>query len=323
MTRTDQPLVSVIALCYNHERFILQCLESIRAQTYRNVEIFVTDDCSTDSSPALIRRWIDQHPSLGARFFHNQQNSGICRSVNNALALATGKYISMIATDDIWEPTKIEMQVDLMEGMPETVGVIYSDADKIDEAGMLLPQRFIETYRSFDRAPQGDIHECLWNGNFIPGMTTLIRRSVYDTVGLYDESLCYEDWDMWLRISKDFQFAYHEGPTARYRVFERSLSKAAVDKMNLANERMFTKFLLQRAVPKSVRNKAFNYAVRRIFRERENDFEGGLHTLNELIQRYRSPRLLYARLLYRAGGRYKYYESLLRMAKRIGRVLPS
>lgn len=311
------PLVTVIAVCYNHERFLLNCLESIRGQNYSNLQILLLDDCSKDASAKLIRNWIALHPSLPVTFVANEQNRGLCRTLNCALGLARGKYISMTATDDAWEPGKIAGQVRVMESLPEQVGVLYSDAFQMDESGALLPKRFIESYRHFDRMPEGGIHDLLWEGNFIPAMATMIRRSVFETVGSYDENLFYEDWEMWLRISEHYDFAYYPTPTARYRIVRTSMSKSAVDRMTLANELIFIKYLTQGSVPRAVRSKAFNYAVSRVFREKEVAYEAGLATLRTISRRYSSPRLLCALLLYHCGLEYKHYDAVLRWAKKV------
>ncbi|HMD53870.1 MAG TPA: glycosyltransferase, partial [Phycisphaerae bacterium] len=268
--------MTVIAPCYNHERFVRECLESIRMQDYPNLQIIVTDDCSKDASPSVIREWIKANPSLQVTFIQSKKNRGLCSVLNDALKVATGKYIAMTNTDDVWKPSKIRKQMEFMESLPEKTAVLYSDAYLMDENGALLPKRFIESYRSFDHMPEGDIHEVMWNGNFIPVMTTLIRRSAFEKVGLHDESLFYEDWDLWLRISKDFHFAYYPFPTARYRIVTASMAHSGVDRIRLSDEIIFTKNLLNGSIPKSVRNKAFNYAVRRIFRRKETNPEEGL-----------------------------------------------
>lgn len=312
-------MVTVIASCYNHERFVKACLESIRAQDYPNLQIIVTDDCSRDSSPALIREWMDPNPSLQVAFVQNGQNRGLCKVLNHALSLATGKYISMIATDDTWEPGKISEQVRVMESLPEKVGVLYSDAYQMDESGAPLPKRFIESYRAFDRMPEGDIHDVLWDGNFIPAMTTLIRRSVFEKVGNYDETLFYEDWDMWLRISERYHFAYSPTPAAKYRIVKTSMSKSSVDKMTMANELIFIKYLLQKRVPKRIQSQAFNFAVRRAYRQKDAAPAVARGLLTSLMRRYNSPRLVYAWLLYVLGLEYRHYEDTLKLAKRIAR----
>ena len=93
------PLVTMLAICYNHSRFVINCLESIRHQTYSNVELIVLDDCSTDNSVALINEWIARH-AVDCRFVQHRVNAGVCRTLNEGITLARGKYISMIATDE-------------------------------------------------------------------------------------------------------------------------------------------------------------------------------------------------------------------------------
>ena len=151
------PTVSAIALCYNHERFLNDCLESVKAQNYPKLQIIVTDDGSRDASPLLIRSWIERNPSLRVTFLRNERNLGLCKTLNRALSLAQGKYISMIATDDVWEADKLTQQVQAMESLPEKAGVLYSEAFQIDESGSSLPKRFIESHRAFNRMPEGDI----------------------------------------------------------------------------------------------------------------------------------------------------------------------
>jgi glycosyltransferase involved in cell wall biosynthesis len=156
-SNSDLSLVSAIAPCYNHERFLHDCLESIKAQNYPNLQIIRDHDGSKDASPSLIRSWIEQNPSLRVTFLRNEQNLGLCKTLNRALTLAQGKYISMIATDDVWEADKLTQQVQAMESLPEKVGVLYSEAFQIDESGSPLPKRFIESHRAFNRMPEGDI----------------------------------------------------------------------------------------------------------------------------------------------------------------------
>jgi glycosyltransferase involved in cell wall biosynthesis len=320
-TENSLPLVSIISICYNHERFVKDCLESIRRQAYPNLQIIITDDCSKDSSVALIREWMVQNPALPTTFISNDQNRGLCKSLNQAIALARGKYISMIATDDIWKPGKISRQVSVMESLPETVGVLYSDAERMDETGAPLPGRFIESYRQFDRMPEGNIQEQLWDGNFIPAMTTLIRRSVFDKVGLYDEGLFYEDWDMWLRVSEHYHFAYDDRPSAIYRVVQTSMSKSSVDRMTVANELIFTKNLLSQQVPQRMLSQAFNFAVRRAYRQKAVNRTESRELLKKLALRYRSPRLFIGWVFFTWGLDIKWFESAVAIGKKLAHPL--
>jgi glycosyltransferase involved in cell wall biosynthesis len=161
---------------------------------------------------------------------------GICASLNQVLRLARGKYISMVAADDVWLSDKTARQVAMMERMPDDVGVLYSDAFQIDENGETLPQMFIEAHRKFVTPPEGFLFDVLWERNFIPAMTTLIRRDCFKKVGTYDEDLCFEDWDMWMRISRRFRFAYDNIPTSKYRIVSNSATRAISERMRRSEE---------------------------------------------------------------------------------------
>jgi hypothetical protein len=158
------------------------------------------------------------------------------------LRLARGKYISMVAADDVWLPDKTARQVAMMERMPEDVGVFYNEAFQIDENGEMLPQMFIETHRKFVTPPEGFLFNVLWERNFIPAMTTLIRRECFTQVGNYDEDLCFEDWDMWMRISRKFRFAYDKTPTAKYRIVSNSATRAFSEAMCRSEELFRVKY---------------------------------------------------------------------------------
>src|SRR5271165_4170551 len=217
------PLVSTIVTSYNQSRFVVETLESVKAQTYNATQFIIVDDCSSDDSVAIIDRWLRDN-GIDCVFIRHEENKGICKSLNEALTVANGKYIAMVASDDVWLPDKLERQVEIMESQPVSVGVLYSDAFQMDDHGHALPDMFIEAHRKLAEMPQGLILDTLLAGNFIPAMTTLIRRSCYDEVGLYDESLPWEDWDMWLRIARQYSFVYSPAPSARYRIHDKSLS---------------------------------------------------------------------------------------------------
>ena len=195
MIRIADPLVSTIVLSYNQSRFVLETLESVKAQTYKSTQLIIVDDCSSDDSVATIERWLHEN-RIDCTFIRHKKNEGICKSLNDALAVSSAKYVSMVASDDVWLPDKIAQQVEVMESQPEHVGILYSDALQMDEHGHLLPDMFIDAHRKLREMPQGQILNTLLEGNFIPAMTTLIRRRCYDVVGLYDEKLPWEDWDM-------------------------------------------------------------------------------------------------------------------------------
>lgn len=215
--------MTVIALCYNHARFLEEALDSIQAQTYGPIQLIIADDASTDGSPALIKSWIAER-GLDHEMVFNDHNLGICASLNKAMTYAQGKYIAIVATDDVWLPNKLAVQVEKMESLPDSVGVAYADAAVIDEEGNSVRASLIRSW-GFADAPDGDLFIQLLGRNPIPAPTALVRRTCFDAVGGYDETLSYEDLDMWLRIARQYRFVYLDEVLARYREVGTSLSR--------------------------------------------------------------------------------------------------
>jgi glycosyltransferase involved in cell wall biosynthesis len=223
----EYPLISALVLCYNQAPYIVECLESIKTQDYPNLEIIINDDASKDDSVAIIQSWLSKN-TIPHCFLRNETNQGICRSLNNLVRHSKGKYLSGIATDDVWLPGKLRGQVEMMEQLPANVCLVYSDALQMDQNGNLLPGKFMEVdgrLPGSESAPQGNVQVALWRGNFIAPMTTLIRRECLDRVGPYDETLFAEDWDMWLRLSRHYDFTYSPVLSAKYRIVANSATR--------------------------------------------------------------------------------------------------
>jgi len=222
------PPITVIALCFNHARFLVSCLESVRAQTCQDFQLIVCDDCSRDQSQSLISEWLSCHYP-DALFIRHSRNVGLCPTLNEALSHATGRYVSMIATDDSWEPEKLAQQLAAFERLSNDVAVLYSDAHQMNEAGQRLPMSFMQAHAVTGDAPRGRIFSRIADGNFIPAMATLIRLEALRAVGGYDESLTYEDFDMWLRLADRYSFEFVPGKLANYRLVATSMVRTIFD----------------------------------------------------------------------------------------------
>lgn len=112
---TDCPKVSIGVITYNHEAFISECLESIRAQDYPNIEVFITDDCSTDKTAEAIQAFIDRYPNVVTEVIRQKENKGMVENCNLLLEKMTGRYTLLFAGDDIMMPNKTSLQVALLE----------------------------------------------------------------------------------------------------------------------------------------------------------------------------------------------------------------
>ena len=209
----DLPLVTVGVASFNNAPYLHKTLESIRLQTYPNIEIIIVDDASGDDSANVAKTWLSQHPEVNGRLICHETNLGVCRVCNDIVTNSNGEFISIIGSDDIQLPNKLSSQVPLLQNAPPKIGVIFGDVEHINSIGEL-----IEAPVEWPKAMSGEIFIPLLSANFIPAMSTLVRRKCYDKVGLYDEELGYEDWDMWLRIAREFQFLYNPPATAHYRI---------------------------------------------------------------------------------------------------------
>lgn len=210
------PLVSIAALCYNHERFLTETLDSIKNQTYPNIEVIVMDDCSQDNSVEIIYKWLQQN-SCKWRFISHAENQGLCKSANEALSLTNGEYFQIIACDDILYQDKIERQINLFNKFPEEVSVLCADVEFIDAEGRTVGDheyRFNEDNISYHDL----LKECV-----IMAPSVLIKKGVFDIVGNYDERLYFEDWDLWLRISKEFKIKKENRVNVKYRQLDSSM----------------------------------------------------------------------------------------------------
>ena len=216
-------LVTIGVASYNNGKYIEKTLESIRGQTYSKIELIIVDDCSTDDSVQIIEQWVEQYPQLNAQFIRHSVNRGLCAVCNTVLAHASGQYLSVVGSDDIFMPEKTSKQVQLLKESGEDVGVVYSDMYIIDEEGNRSSQTQIRSEETGFVPDEGDIYldEIVRNRINTPSAMTVIKA--VRAVGGYDESLSFEDWDMWLRLSKLYKVKYSSYISVEYRVLKTSL----------------------------------------------------------------------------------------------------
>ena len=224
----EKPLVTVIALCYNHERFVLKCLQSVVNQTYSNIELIIVDDFSKDNSVKNILLFLENNSSIKTIF--NETNIGNCRSFNQALKIARGEYIIDLSTDDVMLPERVHEQVEKFKKSSDKTGVVYSNGIYIDENSKPLKggKNYINSVM-----PEGDIYKHFLKGSFLMPCSLMIRKRVLDQMGGYDESLVYEDFDFWIRSSRTWEYAYIPKILSHQRIVKDSHSSNFYKKNNL------------------------------------------------------------------------------------------
>ncbi|HEY9675147.1 MAG TPA: glycosyltransferase family A protein [Waterburya sp.] len=211
------PSVSIILPAYNAMIYLPETMESLLNQTFDDFEAIVVNDGSSDE----IEQWVSQIQDARVKLI-SQNNQGLARTRNTGIAHAVGKYVAFLDADDLWEPTKLEKQVDVLEKNPE-IGLVYTWVAYIDEKSEYTGK--VVKYEA-----EGDVWKTLLERNIVEcGSVAMVRRSCFDAVGVFDENLsCFnvnEDWDMWLRIAGRYPFKVVREPLAYYRQTSSSASK--------------------------------------------------------------------------------------------------
>ena len=210
------PTVSVTICCYNGEKYISSTLQSVFSQTYKNWEIVLINDGSTDSTEKIIQEYIRQGFPIT---YYYQPNSGLGAARNKSVELARGQFIAILDQDDIWYPTKLEKQVPLIENCIE-VGFIYSDSDIIDENDN------IKSYGTMiGEFYEGNVFIPMLKHEFFPSWpTVIIRKELIHNVGGFRNYSGAEDFDLLLKISFDSSVLVVKNSLAAYRIHKKQLS---------------------------------------------------------------------------------------------------
>jgi glycosyltransferase involved in cell wall biosynthesis len=206
-----KPKVSVIMAVLNGERFIDEAIQSIVDQTYRNVELVVVDDGSTDLTRERVEAFRDR---LEIRYVRHDTPRGIAPSMNDGVRHAAGELIAFLDHDDAWLPEFLETQTTYLAQHAD-VGMVHSDFQTIDADGRII-QESIAAWRGRTR-PSGYVFPQLFMESFIVGNSVLIRRECFARLGLFDESLRWGDYLMWLRIARHYRVDYVNKVLTKYR----------------------------------------------------------------------------------------------------------
>lgn len=214
------PRVTVVLTSYNHEKYLREAIDSVLAQTYEDFELIIWDDNSHDNSWQLISGYSDNR----IRSFRNDKQRrgiwGINRSISE---VATGEYIAIHHSDDVWEPDKLEKQVAYLDAHQE-IGAVFSNALAIDEDSNPLddPEHFYSNvFNQPNRSRQEWLHHFFYHGNGLCHPSVLIRKLCYDDCGLYRYGLSQQaDFDMWVRLCLKYEIHVIHENLVKFRVRE-------------------------------------------------------------------------------------------------------
>lgn len=226
LPKYSQPLVSIVATCHNHCPFLRVALDSILTQTYPHIEVILLDNGSTDGSQALLQEYAARHPHWHLHLL--PENIGLCRAFNLGYRQSKGEYLVDFATDDVLLPNRLTQQIQLFQTLPAHYGVVYSDAELIDEQGRHLRYHIRRKKgRMHPQPASGEVFAEVLRRYFISTPTMLMRRATLDALGGYDENLYYEDFDFWVRAARDWHFQFLDEVTTQKRKHPQAMSRTA------------------------------------------------------------------------------------------------
>ena len=190
--------VSVIIPAYNQADYTIQAVESVLAQNYKDIEIIVIDDGSTDDTDKKIEPFLSNNLT-----YIYQHNQGASAARNRGIKESTGDYLGFLDCDDLYLPGKIQASVNFLKH--QNYDMVYNPAILIDKwgdkIGLYKPRR----------------HNLLFRNSIMNSV--VIKREVFDKVGVFDEEIFIcADWDMWLRISEKYPLFYFDEYLTYYRV---------------------------------------------------------------------------------------------------------
>jgi glycosyltransferase involved in cell wall biosynthesis len=191
------PAVSVIIPTYNRAALLRRSVESVLNQSFRDFEVIIVDDASTDETVEVVKLFEDGR----IKYLRREKRGGEAAARNTGIAHATGKYIASHDSDDEWMPQKLAKQMRIFEGSSEGIGVVYTGFWRIEgNRKTYLPPSRIDK-------KEGRIHRELLRGNFVGTPTTVVKRECFEKSGCFDERLRHlVDWEMWIRISERYHF---------------------------------------------------------------------------------------------------------------------
>ena len=228
------PKVSVIIAAYNGEKYISDAIESVFNQTYKNIEVIVVDDGSTDSTAERIKQYLSRVKYL------YQDNAGVANARNSGIQNSQGEFIAFLDHDDIWLPEKIERQVDYFLKNSQSK-FVHTPVRYINHLGEIIE-------------PSGYWGELKFNGEVknvkeifmhfaMLQSTMMIKKEIFDEIGLWNQAFTSGDgYDLCLRIALKYTLGFINKPLALYRLHDSNISKNVI-RFDLAKIRVVEKFL--------------------------------------------------------------------------------
>lgn len=212
-------MVSIILCSFNRAHTLKESIDSILEQTYRDFELIVIDDGSTDHTLELLNSYQD----IRVRVFPLEENQYYCAAANFGIRQAEGEYIAFATSDDIWEKEKLKRQVDYLEGRREC-GACFTYTEVVNESGEATNEKYEMLSGLFNmnfHTQKEWVQRFIFEGNCVSHPSAVVRKTVLDAVGGYNLLYCQSaDMDLWLRIVRRYPIHVIDKKLVHYRIFK-------------------------------------------------------------------------------------------------------
>ena len=208
INESKQPLFSIIVITYNSSKYVLETLESAKKQTYQNIELVVSDDCSGDDTIKLCAQWIEdnKHRFIRATLVFSQENTGIAANCNRGLKTAKGDWVKFIAGDDILRDRCISDCIEYINNSHEEVELLCGRVKEFTNNIEYIDSEddFIDEADSFFTKTAKEQHSLLLQANRILAPAAFIKRSLLNSMNGFDERYpMLEDYPFWLKVTEN------------------------------------------------------------------------------------------------------------------------
>lgn len=227
--QNKEGFVSIVLTYYNGKDFIIEQLESIIRQTYKNWELIIIDDCSTDGSEDMLRDFIEKNSEKNVIYIRNEKNLGLAKNFERGLRYISGEYIAVCDPDDVWFEDKLERQVDFLKKNSD-YGMVYSGLVVVDENLKKIRNSFAKNSLPFFSNPKDNSFEELIDDNHITAPTILFRAGLKDKLTPFSK---YGMQDHWIAALSSMctKIGFLDQPTIYYR--QHSSNMVSASKLSL------------------------------------------------------------------------------------------
>jgi len=213
--RSFTPKVSIIIPVYNGSNYLREAIDSALSQTYKNIEVIVVNDGSTDETDKICK-------SYGSKIrYFKKENGGVSTALNKGIEEMKGEYFSWLSHDDIYYPNKVEVQIKILSKIPNNDDVIlYSDFEIIDQYGNSMVEVHND-HQMLEEKPEYALMRVCLNG-----ITLLVPKEAFEKCGLFDPLLkCTQDYTKWKEMMNEFRFIHSSKILTKTRIHDKQGTK--------------------------------------------------------------------------------------------------